>query len=465
MEQEMLYDVVIIGAGPGGYVAAIRAAQLGLQVALIEKDKPGGVCLNIGCIPSKALIHQAEIFAAIDALADLGIKVDASGFNYEKAFLKSRAATDKLVEGVRFLLNKNKVTVIEDEAIGVLAGSVALQSGREIKGRNIILATGSTAREIAGFPFDEKKILSSSGALMLEKLPDSILILGSGAIGIEFAHILNTFGVEVHLVEIMDRILPLEDDEISAVLAKSLQKRGIKIYTSTKAVSQKEINGGLEIILENAEGNRSTVVSQQILVSAGRVPNTGGLKLSEIGIELTKSGHIVTGEYGKTNVNGIYAIGDIVATPQLAHVASKEGEIVAEYLAGQAGEKYLDLMAIPATTYCEPQVASFGLTERKALEKEISYKKSVFPYRGAGKAVAIEHADGLVKVLTDPQSGEILGAHIVGSQATELIHELLLAKKAELLPVDLATMIHAHPTLSEIAGEVMRAVDGLPIHA
>ena len=464
MDLKQTFDVVVIGAGPGGYVAAIRAAQLGLKAAVIEKDKPGGVCLNIGCIPSKALIHQAELFRGIAGLAEMGIKADSAGLDYRKVQQKSRAAADKLSRGVQYLLEKNKVALIAGEAVSVKPGAITLKDGQIVKGRNVILATGSSPRELKGFAFDEKRILSSTGALMLQKLPGSLLILGSGAIGVEFAHIMNAFGVTVHLVEMLDRILPLEDDDCSDVLAKSFKKRGIKLYTATKAMSQQESDGKLQVLLEDKDGKQTTVTVDQVLVSAGRVPNTAGLGLAEAGVTLDGGGFVEIGDYGQTSVPGIYAIGDIVRTPLLAHVASREGEIAAEHIAGRKTEPRIDLMAIPAATYCEPQVASFGLNERQALEKGIAHKKAVFPYRGAGKSVAIEQPDGLVKVLTDPKSGEILGAHIVGAEATELIHELLLAKKAELLPEDIATMIHAHPTLSESLLEVMRSVDGLPVH-
>lgn len=464
MADQEKYDVGIIGAGPGGYVAAIRAAQLGLKAVVIEKDKPGGVCLNIGCIPSKSLIYQASVFQSIRQLADLGIKADPAQLEYGKVFKKSRQAADRLSKGVRFLLEKNKVRLIEGEVDKVKKGEVSLKDGNSLSVKNIIIATGSRPRELKGFAFDEKKILSSTGALMLQELPEKILILGSGAIGAEFAHILNAFGVEVHLVEILERILPLEDEEMSAVLAKSFKKRGIKIMTGTRAVEQREVDGKIEVLLETGEGKRDKILVDMVLVSAGRVPNTADLGLAEAGVKLDDGQYIVTGDYYQTDAPGIYAVGDVIRSPLLAHVASREGEIAAEHIAGQSTETRIDPHLIPAATYCEPQVASFGLTEKQANEKGIEYKKSVFPYRGSGRAVALEQTEGLVKVLTDPQTGEILGGHVVGAEATELIHELLLAKKAELLPEDLASMIHAHPTLSETVMEVMKAALGQAIN-
>jgi dihydrolipoamide dehydrogenase len=465
MADQFDYDVLIIGAGPGGYVAAIRAAQLGLKVAVIERDKPGGVCLNVGCIPSKALIHQAGIFQSIQALEALGIRVDRQGFDYKKVHAKSRQAADRLSKGVRYLLNKHQVTWIGGEATLTAPGAVTLADGSRLSGKNVILATGSRPREIPGFAFDETSILSSTGILMQETLPGSILILGAGAIGVEFAHILNAFGVDVRLVEMLDRILPLEDDEAVDVLAKSLKKRGIKIDTSTKAVSYKREDGRLHVLLEDSSGRQTTAITDQVLVAVGRVPNTESLGLDKLGIAVDPGGYIQISDYYQTNQPGIYAIGDIIRTPLLAHVASKEGEIVAVHLAGQHPPTRIDPLAIPAATYCEPQVASFGYTERQAMAQDIAYKKAVFPYRGAGKSVAIEQPEGLVKILLDPVTSELLGAHIVGADATELIHELLLVRQAELLPEDVSRMIHAHPTLSETILEVMREAQGQAIHA
>ena len=458
------YDLLIVGAGPGGYVAAIRAAQLGLKTAVIEKDKPGGVCLNVGCIPSKALIHQAEIFNSIKGLSDMGIKVDQQAFDYKKVYEKSRTAADQLSKGVQFLLKKNEVELIQAEATEISKGQVKLSDGKKLSGKNVIIATGSRPREIPGFEIDEKSILSSTGALMLQKLPESMLVIGSGAIGVEFAHIMNAFGVEIHLVEMLDRILPLEDDEAVDVLYKSFKKRGIKMYTSTKAVSQKSVDGKLEVVLEDSGGKKKTLHVEQILLSVGRAPNTENLGLDKLGIETDKGGFISVGDYYETSVSGIYAIGDITRTPLLAHVASKEGEIAAEHIAGKKTVKSLDPLSIPGATYCEPQIASFGYTERQAKEKKINYKKLVFPYKGIGKAVAVEQAEGLVKVLIDAETEELLGAHIAGAAATELIHELLLARSSELLPEDIASMIHAHPTLSEGIMEALREAKDGAIH-
>jgi dihydrolipoamide dehydrogenase len=456
------YDLVVVGAGPGGYVAAIRAAQLGMKAAVIEKDKPGGVCLNIGCIPSKALIHQAELFRSIKELEALGVKAETGGFEYQRVFKKSRKAADMLSKGVNFLLKKNNVELIA--GTGVLKGphEVRIDGEKTITGDNIIIATGSRPREIPGFPFDEKTVLSSNGALMLEELPKSIIILGGGFIGVEFAHIMSSFGVDVQIVELLDRLLPIEDEESSAVLTRAFKKRGITVAPSTKASSFKTGPEGVVLTVEQ-DGQSKQLTAEKLLVVVGRQTNVENIGLEEVGIR-TERGFIVTGDYYQTDVPSVYAIGDVVQTPQLAHVASKEGEIVVEQLAGRNPSPRVDVHEVPSAVYCEPQVASIGYKEYEAVQEGISYKKAVFPYRGAGKSVAVERSEGFVKVLYDPETSEILGAHIAGLDATELIHEILLAKTSELLPANIAEMIHAHPTLSEAVMEAMRAVEGWAIH-
>ena len=457
------YDVVIIGAGPAGYVGGIRAAQLGLSACVIERDKPGGVCLNIGCIPSKALIHQAEIFSSIKDLETMGVKVDAGGLDYSVVFKKSRTAADTLSRGVNSLLKKNKVPLIAGEAKITAKGEVTLSDGKKIRGKNILVATGSRPKVIPGFEFDEKVVISSDGALMLEKLPKRVFILGGGAIGCEFAHVFNAFGCEVTLVEMLDHLLPLEDAETVAVLEKDFTKRGIKVHTQTKATAMKKTSGGATVTIEGKDGKRSDVDVDQVLVVVGRDPNTEDIGLESLGIK-TERGFVAVGDYYETSVKGVYAVGDVTSSPLLAHVASKEAEIAVEHIAGHDTPKKVDPMAIPGAVYCEPQVASFGLNEEAAKKQGVNFKKATFPYRGAGKSVAVERPEGMVKVLFDPKTHEILGAHVVGADATELIHELLLAKSAELLPEDIATMIHAHPTLSEAVMESMRSAEGWAIH-
>ena len=456
------YDLLILGAGPGGYVAAIRATQLGLKAGVIEKDKPGGVCLNIGCIPSKALIHQAELMRGAKDLEQIGVKVDASSLDYSKVFAYSRKAADMLSRGVGFLLKKNKIDLIEGEGVITSAHQIEVKGHGKISGKNLLIATGSRPRSIPGFDFDEKTVLSSTGALMLEKLPGRICVLGGGAIGVEFAHIMNAFGVEVHLVEMLDHLLPLEDQEAAQVLVRSFKKRGIKIYTSTKATGYTRSGKALKVSLEGADGKQELEVDQILLV-VGRVPNTEGIGLEKVGIKPEK-GFIPVGSYYQTSAEGIYAIGDAVNSPMLSHVASKEGEIAVEHLAGHQTPTRLDPNAIPGAVYCEPQLASFGYTEKAAKEAGLDFEKAVFPYRGVGKSVAINKTDGILKLLVDRETREILGAHVVGAEATELIHEILLAKTAELLPEDIARMTHAHPTLSEGVMEMARMAEGWVIH-
>ncbi|MBI5594318.1 MAG: dihydrolipoyl dehydrogenase [Deltaproteobacteria bacterium] len=464
MSDLVTYDVVIIGAGPGGYVAGIRAAQLGLKVCIIEKDKPGGVCLNWGCIPSKSLIHQACLYGNRHELEQMGVEIDTRNFDYGRVQRKSREATQRLNTGVGYLLKKNKVDLIQGTARIVSRNKVVIQgSDKTIEGRNIIIATGSRPAEIPGFEFDEEQVLSSTGILSMTKLPQSLIILGAGAIGCEFAYIMNSFGVKVTLVEMADHVLPFEDAEVAGVLENSFKLSGIQVLTATRAVSLEKTNAGVVVSLVGGDGKQQKLEAEKALCVFGRRPNTDNIGLRSIGLKPEK-GYIPVGDFYETTVKGVYAIGDVVATPLLAHVASKEGEIAVEHIAGRKTKTRIDIHAIPSAIYCEPQVASFGLREGEAKEKNIPYKKVLFPYKGVGKAVAIDHAEGMVKLLCDPETQEILGCHIIGHDATELIHEVLLAKSSELLPEDIAHMVHAHPTISEALMEVAKAVNGEAIH-
>jgi len=463
VSDQKAYDVIIIGAGPGGYVAGIRAAQLGLKVCVVEKDKPGGVCLNWGCIPSKNLIHQARIFHERRELEDMGLSIDTGNFDYTRVQHKSREATQRLNTGVEYLLKKNRVDLVQGTARIVDRGKIELSDGRTISGKNIIIATGSRPAEITGFEFDEEQVLSSTGILSMTKLPRSLIILGAGAIGCEFAYVMGAFGVKVTLVEMETHILPFEDAEIAAALEKSFRQSGIDVKTNTRALSLVKKLESVTVTLAGGNGEKATVDAEKALCVFGRKPNTDDIGLDRIGLQ-TERGYIAVGDYYETSVKGVFAIGDVVATPLLAHVASKEGEIVVEYIAGRKPKPGIDINAVPSAIYCEPQVASFGLREAQAIEQKTPYKKTVFPYLGVGKAVAIGHAEGMAKLLYDPETLEILGCHIIGSDATELIHEVLLAKSSELLPEDIAGMIHAHPTLSEILMEMMKGVNGQAIH-
>lgn len=462
------YDVAIIGGGPGGYVAAIRAAQLGLSVAVVEKDALGGVCLNWGCIPSKSLIHHATEFRSLQHMEAFGVRIDRSGFDYAAVHAKSRLAAKTLADGVAGLLRKNKVEVIKAKARLSAPGKITLTgsdgSERTIQAKNVIVASGSRPLAVPGFEPDERDILSSSGILALTELPRSLVVLGAGAIGCEFAYVMNAFGVRVTLVEMAGHILPAEDLEAARVLDASLRQSGIEIRTDTRAVSWQKTPDGLRVRVE-AGGKEDGIDAEKVLAAFGRTPNTAGMGLEQIGVKLDGRGYVLTGDYGQTSVAGIFAIGDIVASPALAHVASREGEIAAEFIAGHPSvHKRVIEDLVPSAVYCEPQVAGFGLREDGAAAKGIRFKKSVFPFRAAGKSVAVGKTEGLVKILSDPDTGEILGAHIVGSNATELIHELLLARSSELLVDDVAQTIHAHPTFAEGVMEAAKGANGRPIH-
>ena len=458
------YDLVVIGAGPGGYVAAIRANQLGLSVAVIEREAPGGVCLNWGCIPSKALINQAEKVHAARSLTKVGATVDLDTIDYTMVHKKSRDIAGKLSKSVRALLKRNKVAYLEGNATLRSAHEVIVDGKKTVRGRNILIATGSHPRQIPGFEFDGKKILSSRDILGLATLPKKLVILGAGAIGMEFAYVMSTFGVGVTVVEMLDQVMPLEDADSATVVAKAFKRYGVTLHTSTKALNVETKGKGVAVTVEKAGGAQEVLAADLLLVAVGRAPNSEGLGLEKVGIT-TDRGFVTVGEYYQTSVEGVYAIGDVVATPLLAHVASKEGEIAVEHMVGHVTDSRIDPNLIPSAVYCEPEVGSFGLNERSAKERGVAYKSATFPYRGAGKSVAVEKSEGFVKILYAPDTKEILGAHVVGHNATELIHELLLAKNAELLPQDIATMIHAHPTLSEAVMEGARTVEGWVIHA
>jgi len=457
-------DLIIIGAGPGGYCAAIRASQLGLKTAVIEKDNPGGVCLNWGCIPSKNLIHQAEVYHSLHEMEQVGVKVGRSGLDYSKVQAKSRDVVKTLTGGVAGLLKKNKVDYIKGTAKITGKGEVTVD-GTKYKAKNIMVATGSRPMNIPGFEFDEELVLSSSGILAMTELPKSIVILGAGAIGCEFAYVMNSFGVKVTLVEFADHILPSEDFETTAVLEQCFKRDGIKVLTKTKATGLSKDKNSVTVTVENKDGEQQ-ITADKALVVFGRVPNTQGLGLQEMGVKLDDRGYVQITNYCQTHSTNIYAIGDITNTPALAHVASKEGEMAVEYMAGlKPHTMKVDANDVPSAIYCEPQVAGFGLREDQAISENINIKKSTFNYAGAGKTIAVGKPEGLVKIICDAKTNEILGAHIVGHCATELLHELLLAKHAELLPEDIESMIHAHPTISEAIMEAARGINGKPIHA
>ena len=476
------YDLLVIGSGPGGYVAAIRAAQLGQRVAVVERGGVGGVCLNIGCIPTKALIKQAEIYRNIGRLESMGVRIDTSGFRYENVFNASRKAADTLSKGVAYLLKKNKIELITASARLVSDHEASLSvidtpavndtvnrggntpGNRTLSARAIIIATGSRPKSVPGLEFDGKFILSSDDALMMKELPRRALIVGAGAIGAEFAHIMNAFGTEAHLVEMADRVLPSSDGEAAALVRRSFMKRGIKVYTSSTVSSYTVADGSINAVITGSGGDTAVSVDK-IFVMTGRAPNSEGIGLEKIGVGTAK-GFIETGDYYQTKAGSVYAIGDVAAgAPMLAHAASKQGEIAAEHIAGSTpAHPRVDPAGIPSVVYCEPSVAAFGLTEEQAPERWGAFVKAAFPFKACGKAVAAEEAEGFVKILADPLTGLIAGAHIVGAGAAELIHELLIARNSGLGVGALAGAMHAHPTLSEAVMEAARMIGGRAAH-
>ncbi len=458
------YDLAIIGSGPGGYVSAIRASQLGMKVAIIEKDSPGGVCLNIGCIPSKSIIHQATLFMELKEMKAFSEAFDPTKFDYANVYTKSRDAATSLSKGVTFLLRKNNVDYLKGHARIAEKHIVQIDNGATIQAKNILIASGARPKSIPGFEFDGRFSLSSTDLLMLKKLPKKLIILGAGYIGMEFAHVMNAFGVDVAVVEMLDRIVPTADIEIANILAKSMTRRGVKILTSHRATQLVKKSDSVSLSLRSAHDKSLVIDGDQLLVAIGRTPNSEELGLENVGI-VTDRGFIPTRDYYQTSVDNIYAIGDVISSPMLAHVASGEGELAVSHMAGESREAKLDPDEIPGAIFTQPEMASFGPTEEQLQNSSIKYKKSTFPYRGAGKSVAIGHPDGIIKLLYQQETKEILAAHIIGVSATEIIHELLLAKRCELLPENIATMIHAHPTISETIMEVARGAEGWMIHS
>jgi dihydrolipoamide dehydrogenase len=462
MTESNQYDLLVIGAGPGGYVSAIRAAQLKMRTAIIEKDLIGGVCLNWGCIPSKALINQARIFESAKDLEMMGVKIDTSNFNYALLQKKSRDVTEKLSKGISILLKKNKIKIIKGTATIVEMNKVLVDDKKQLTANNILIATGSSPKTIPGLECDEKDVLTSTGALSLTKLPESIMIVGAGAIGVEFAYIFSSFGVKIHLVEIQNQILPFEDRDIAEFVAKAFRRKSIIVHTSAEVKTVKKEKNKYKVDLKSPDGETEIVV-EKILIAAGRQANSKNLGIDKLAIEI-EDGFIAVSDFYQTTKKHIYAIGDVINSPPLAHVAAKEGEIAVEHMAGLEPEPHVKIDEIPNAVYCEPEVASFGLTEKISQIKKILYEKTIFPYTGIGISVATDRPDGFVKILYDPKTTKILGAQIAGKHASEILHEILIAKKNELLPENIANTIHAHPTFSEAIMEAARAVEGEPIH-
>lgn len=458
------YDLVVIGGGPAGYAAAIRAGQLGKLVACIELERAGGTCLNWGCIPSKALLKAAETVEAIKHASEFGITVDAPSVDFAKVMQRSRDVSDRMAKGIEFLFKKNKVKHFKGRAHVSVPGIVEITEGED-KGKffstkNIIVATGCRARALPDIPVDGERIMTSREALVMKKQPKSIAIIGAGAIGVEFAYFLNTLGTEVTLVEMMDRIVPVEDGEISSALARAFKKQGVTVKSGTKVENIQVGKKSVKMDLVKGEKKEELEV-ESVLLAIGVVPNMDGLFSSRIKPELNR-GYLVVDDNYMTSVKGIYAAGDIIGPPWLAHVATFEAVQAVNGIFGHGKPKRVT--DFPGCTYCHPQVASVGLTEEKAREKGIKYKVGKFPFSASGKAVAVNQPEGFVKLILGAEYGEVLGAHIIGENATELITEYVLANKAEITADEIHETIHAHPTMSEALAEAAGAAYNEAIH-
>ncbi len=464
---EQPYDVVVIGGGPGGYVAAIRAAQLDLKVALVEQAEIGGVCLNWGCIPTKALLRNAEVISLLGQGREFGFSLDGFEADYGAAVDRSRKVSERLVKGVSVLMRENEVEVVEGRGVLKAADTVevALNGGgtRTLTARNVILATGGRPRTIPGIEPDGDRVFTYREAIVLRELPASVVVVGAGPIGMEFAHVWQAYGAEVTVVEMLPRVVPLEDEEVSAVVARAFKRRKVKMLTSTRVEGVETTDGSVTVRVSSEKKGEQTLEAERVLLAIGVQPNSEDLGLEALGVELDR-GHVVVDEQMETNVPGLYAIGDVTGKLPLAHVASAQGIVAVEAIAG-AEPRPLNYEALPRCTYCQPQVASFGLTEAKAREHGHSVQVGKFFFLANGKALGLGERDGFVKIVADEVSGEILGAHLVGPEVTELLPELVLARTWELTPDEIARAVHAHPTLSEAIMEAAHGVFGQAIHA
>ena len=474
------YDVIIIGSGPGGYVAAIRAAQLGLKTAVVEREHLGGICLNWGCIPTKALLRSAEIYDHMKHAESFGLSVENFSFDAEKVVKRSRGVSAQLNGGVGMLLKKNKVDVIWGEARITAPGKITVApmkkkavepqhkvprgtlEGGDYSAEHIIISTGARPRVLPGIEPDGETIWSYFEAMVPKTMPKSLIVMGSGAIGIEFASFYNTMGVDVTVVELMDQIMPVEDTEIAKHAQKQLEKQGLEILLGAKVGKVDTGAGGVTAQVELADGTTTTLQAEKLISAVGVVGNSEGLGLEEIGVAMDR-GIITVDDYGRTNVDGIYAIGDVAGAPMLAHKAEHEGVICVEKIAGKHPH-VMDKAKIPGCTYCHPQVASVGMTERAAKEAGIEVKIGRFPFIGNGKAVALGEPDGLVKTIFDKATGQLLGAHMVGAEVTELIQGFVVAMNLETTEQDLIDAVFPHPTLSEMMHESVLDSEGRAIH-
>jgi dihydrolipoamide dehydrogenase len=461
----MNYDLIVIGSGPGGYVAAIRASQLGLKTAVVERENLGGICLNWGCIPTKALLKSAQVFEYLKHAADYGINVGNAEPDFEAIVKRSRGVAEKMSKGIEYLFKKNKIDVIKGDGKLLPGKKVEVTSEDSIKtvyeANHIIIATGARSKELPGIKIDNQKIIGYRKAMVLEKLPESMVVIGSGAIGSEFTYFYRTMGTDVTLVEILPEIVPIEDVEVSKQLGRSMKKMGVKVMTET-SVTNVDISGPkCKVTVSNKRGEE-VIECDIVLSAAGVTPNIENIGLEETGIKTERS-KVIVDDYYRTNVDGIYAIGDIVKGPALAHVASAEGIICVEKIAGQNPEP-LDYNNIPGCTYTSPEVASVGLTEAKAIEAGYEIKVGKFPFSASGKASAAGSNEGFVKLIFDAKYGECLGAHMIGANVTEMIAEIVAIRKLEATGHDIIKTVHPHPTMSEAIMEAAAAAYGEVIH-
>jgi dihydrolipoamide dehydrogenase len=461
------YDVIVIGAGPAGYVCAIRATQLGLNTAIIEKQWLGGVCLNIGCIPSKALLKNAEVAYTLRQRGrEFGFSLENLKLDYSVAVKRSRQVSNRLTKGVGFLMKKNKIDVHMGAAKFTAQNTIELTDSdgktETIQGKNIVVATGASAFVPSGWEVDGEHILTYNEAILQERLPKSVIIIGSGAIGVEFGTIWNSYGVEVTIVEMLPNIVPLEDEEVSKELAKAFKKQGINVLTNHKVASVVVKDRSVEVVVEN-NGESKKLQAEQALIAIGVKPNSQNLGLEDIGVEVSPQGMIAIDERMATNVPGVWAIGDVTGKLMLAHVGSAQGITCAENIAG-VETITLDYEMLPKVTFSHPQVASFGMTEEVAKERGYEVRVGRFPFQASGKALGLGESAGWVKIVTDAKYGEILGAHMIGPEVTELLPELTLAQMMEITTAEIARNVHAHPTLSEILMEAAHGAEGHSIN-
>lgn len=465
------YDLIIIGSGPGGYVAAIRASQLGLKTAIVERDALGGVCLNWGCIPTKALLRTAEVYHQMKNAKAYGLKADNVSFDLEAVVKRSRQIAGQLSGGVKHLMKKNKITVIEGEGRITKGGAApkVIVKGKDGKDttyepKNVLLATGARARTVPkiGLEPDGKYIWTAKEAMVPDAMPKKLLVIGSGAIGIEFASFYNALGADVTVVEMLERILPVEDEEISGMARKSFEKQGMKILTSAAVEGVKPGKSDIKATIKTKDGKTEEQTFDRIVLAIGIVGNVEGLGLEELGVK-TDGSHVVVDGFGQTNVKGLYAIGDLTGAPWLAHKASHEGVVCVEKIAGKNPHAF-ETWNIPGCTYCHPQVASVGMTEAEAKEAGHKVKVGKFPFIGNGKAIALGEPEGLIKTIFDETTGELLGAHMIGAEVTELIQGYVVARQGELTEGELMETVFPHPTLSEMMHESVLAAYDRVIH-